>query len=471
MSLTKKLASNTLAQLGGKAALAVFGLIEFALITRYLGQTDYGLFATVYGFLMIFGILVDLGLQMTTTVLLSEPDADESKILSNALTIRLVASVIFLGAAPLVGLLFPYPTVVRLGIAVAAIGFVFASLTSTLTSLFQKYLITHRLVLAELAGKIFYIVMLFVVIRVNAGLIGVIGATATATIATFLILFMLSRRRAALRLAFDRDVWKTIFITTWPIAATIALNLIYFKGDVVILSIFRSPAEVGLYSAPYKLLEVLINICYLVLGLILPILSVSAKAVDYARVRSITQRVFDAISITVIPIVVGSYVVATPLMRLIAGDDFAASGEIFPILILATGIVCVAALFGYVVVALRIQRRMIPWYALNAAISLGAYLFFIPKFGMFAAAWITVASEAFILCTALYTLGRELHFFPTAHYAVKALFASSIMILALVLLPSLHVVLQIVVGVGAYAITLWISRGIPPQLRQLLTRS
>ena len=94
MNEMKKIAHNTLIQVLGKALTISFALVGFGLITRYLGQEGFGYFTTVYAFLTIFGILVDLGLQMTTIKLISDPNNNEGQILSNALTIRLILSVI-----------------------------------------------------------------------------------------------------------------------------------------------------------------------------------------------------------------------------------------------------------------------------------------------------------------------------------------------------------------------------------------
>ena len=141
----------------GKALTIAVALIGFGLMTRYLGQTGYGYFSTVYGFLTIFGILVDMGLQMTATQLISDPRENESQILGNALTIRLLASLVFLAAAPLLVLFFPYPALIKIGVALAAVGFVFSSLTSTLTSHFQKHLVMGKTVIADVLAKVIYL--------------------------------------------------------------------------------------------------------------------------------------------------------------------------------------------------------------------------------------------------------------------------------------------------------------------------
>ncbi|MEK7167505.1 MAG: oligosaccharide flippase family protein, partial [Patescibacteria group bacterium] len=65
----------------------------------------------------------------------------------------------------------------------------------------------------------------------------------------------------------------TIWSTTWPIALSVAITLIYFRADTLIMSFFRSPEEVGLYGAAYRVLETMIQFPYLIMGSILPLLA------------------------------------------------------------------------------------------------------------------------------------------------------------------------------------------------------
>ena len=464
MSLARTIAINTIIQFAGKALVVIIGVLEFAIIARYLGQVGYGNYSTVYGFLAILGILTDMGLQMTTTQLLSDPAQDERKILSNALTLRLVSSLGFLLLAPALILFFPYPPVVKLGVAAAALGFVFASLTATLTSLFQKHLAMGKTVVADVVAKCIFILLLLGVAVFDLGLLGVIWATVASSLLTFGLLLWFALRIMPMRPAFDPAIWKMVLRYTWPLALTIALNLLYFKGDIVILSLYRSQTEVGLYGAPYKILGVLINAIYLFLGLILPLLSAAAAVRDTQRFKTVVQAVFDLLMLLAAPMVVGALLLGQPLLVLVAGNEFAISGEIFKILILATAIIFIAALFGYAVVALQQQRQMIKFYALNAVISLALYFWLIPTYSYWAAAWITVGSEALILLTAGWVLYVHTRFIPNLTVSGKALLGSLGMGAALQFAPDMPVLLAIVLGASVYLAAIWLLRAIPRHL-------
>ena len=270
-------------------------------------------------------------------------------------------------------------------------------------------------------------------------------------------------KQVLLKPSFDFLVWKKILNKTWPIAATIALNLIYFKGDIFIMSLIRTQAEVGLYGAPYRILEVLINGVYLFLGLILPLLAAAVAVKNFDRLKIIIQSTFDFLIILTVPMIIGGFFLGRPIMILMAGSDFTISGEIIKILLLATGGIFIAGLFGYVVVALDKQRQMIKFYALNALLSVAGYWYFIAQYGYWGAAWMTVFTEAFILITAAYVMNKAINFLPKPKLLAKSIVAGLVMAIPLYVFPNLILPLAIFMGILVYFAALYLLKGFDKQ--------
>jgi len=280
----------------------------------------------------------------------------------------------------------------------------------------------------------------------------------------FCLLFYFARKTISIKFNWNPAIQKLILKTTWPLALTIALNLVYFKGDIFIMSLISTQAEVGLYGAPYRMLEVLINLAYLFLGLILPILAAAAAVADRQKMVSIIQSVFDFLITMIIPMIVGGYFLSVPIMTLLAGNDFAISGQIMSILLLAVGSIFLAGLFGYAIVALGIQKKMIKFYAINAIISVIGYLIFIPRYSYWGAAWMTVFTELFILISAAYMIRKQLQFFPRFQIAQKALVASLAMAAYLFLLGPINLFFALFSATAFYFIILYLIKGFDTRL-------
>jgi stage V sporulation protein B len=75
-------------------------------------------------------------------------------------------------------------------------------------------------------------------------------------------------------------------------------------------------------------------------------------------------------------------------------------------------------------VALDAQKDMLPWYIWTAILAVAGYVIFIPRYGMWAAAWLTVGSEVVILVGNIIVVARRAAMQLDWSVATKALAAS-----------------------------------------------
>lgn len=451
MSLTRKIAGNTAVQVAGKFVGNVLGIITVGVMTRSLGADGYGAFTTAVSFLQFFGILVDFGLTLTMTRMIADPRHDENRVASNIFTLRLVSGVVFFGLAPVIALAFPYSPEVKTAIAIGALSFFAMAASQVLTGIFQKHLATGRAAIADVAGRAVLLLGAIHAAWQGNGLIAFIIAFVIANAVQFAIAFAGARRFAAVRIAFDWPLWREIIRESWPIGVSIAFNLIYLKGDVIILSLTRTQTEVGLYGAAYKVLDVITVIPMIFMGLVLPLLSNAWSAGRQDEFRRKLTKAFDALSLGALPLALGTLPVARDLMALVAGREFAPSGGYLSVLMLAGAAVFWSALFGHAIVALGMQRKMIAAYAIDAALSLALYAWAVPRYGGVGAAWVTVFAEGFIMVVTAWAVIAKLRAAPPLRTFTKALVASVIMTLIVAALAPVNVLVRIGIGMLVYA--------------------
>ncbi len=427
MALAGKIAANTVIQVATKVMSTGLSLIAMAMITRYLGQYGFGQFTTAVTFVTFFSIAADLGLTLVTTQLISRPGADLDKVMGNLFSFRLVTAVIIIALAPLVVLFFPYEMVVKQGVAIAAVAFFFVIMTQIFVSLFQRELRTDRIAVAEFIGRIVVLGATAGAIALGWGVPGVLWAMAAANAASFLFHYIYARAYVRLRWCYDPAIWRDIMSRSWPLIITIVMNLVYLKTDTLLLSLLKTQEEVGLYGAAYRVIDVLVTVPFMIGGTVLPVFAARWLAGDRESFRRVWQKVFEASIIIAAPLVAGGFVLATPIMRLVAGEDFTASGPILSVLIFAVGCVFMSAFFSYTMISFDRQRKMIPAYIITAVLSLVLYLVLIPRFSYIAAAGITVFSELLISLLAWRLVRREGALRLRGRVALTALAAAAIM--------------------------------------------
>ncbi len=407
MSLKLSIAKNTLIHTLGKFSGSALGLFIIGLLTRYLGPEGYGYYTTVFSYLFFFSTIGDLGLYLVSVNELGRDNLDQKRFYSNIFTMRFFSSLFFMFLAGVLIFLFPYDQEIKNGTLIIAIPVFLMMLDQILVALFQQQLKTKYPALAEICGKIIILALTLIVIRSQAGFLTVLLTVVAGTAVHFLINFYFARKILSFSFAFDKNIWRDTFKKVWPVATYMVFSMIYFKADTIILSLYRPQSEVGIYGAPYKILEVLIAFPAIFMGLVSPYLSRAWSLKNQIEFQNFFQKAFDFLSLIVCPMVLGTIILANPLIMLIAGDKFIASAGILRILIVATGIIFWAHLSTFAVVAVNRQKTMMKYYVVAALSALSLYFIFIPRYSYWAAALITVFVEAFILVASWANVRQE----------------------------------------------------------------
>ena len=460
MSVTRKIARNTIVQMGAKVISTILGLITIGLLTRYLGQEGFGHYSTIMGFLQFFGIMVDFGLTLTTAQMMSDPRYQEEKVFANILSLRVISATLFLGLAPLVSLLFPYEPFVKSGIAFMTLSFFFISLVQVFLGFYQKHLQLKYVAAAEIGGRIFLFAAVLVALWLDYGLFGMLAAIMLSNAVQVIMLWLPAKKFTPIKFEIDRAMYKAIFVTTWPIALSIGLSLIYVKSDIIILSLYRPAWEVGLYGAAYKVLDVLMVFPFLFAGMLLPLMTTFWKLNDISAFKRLFQQGFDTMILTAIPLVVGTYFVGHDVMALVAGEEFRAAGTLLQLLILGLFFIFFQAMFSHAIVAIDKQKSTIFAYAITAAIGLSGYFILIPSMGALGAAITTVVTEGIVACLVVFMTIKFTGLRPNMTRLKAALLSSAGMTALLWLTTDWHVLLRVIIAVVAYGALLFLTKGI-----------
>jgi len=399
MSTANKIFTNTLWQVVIRAGNILIGVFSLALITRMLGQAGFGYYTTIFAFVQIFAILADLGLYMAMLREISavKDRCSENTIINNIFTIRLISSIAMLILIPVVVQFFPYDQIVKTGAIFFMGTFFFQSLITTLTAVFSKKLDMAKVALVDLVNKLLYAGFLGYLFIYGFSLNSILWGNALTMGLSFILLLFLLRKYTTLSLAWDFKYWHIVWQRSWPLAITVVLNLLYFKADTLILSAYRSPEEVGIYGAPYRVLEVMATFPHMFMSLVMPILTASWVAKKMKELMDNFQHSFNFFSIIAVAMLFTTWLISKPLMIKLAGPAFAASGPLLDILIVATVGIFFGTLFIYLIVAMDAQKQMIKYFLWSAIIALIGYFIFIPTYSYWGAAYMTLVVEWLIV--------------------------------------------------------------------------
>jgi len=457
--MINQLGQNTLTQLLGKIISTLIGLVVVALMTRGLGRDNFGAYTTVVTFLQFFGILTDFGLNMTVARELGSQRLAPDRLLGNLLSFRTITSGIAYVLAPTVAWLI-YPSDIAWGISLTSLAFFLSSLSQSFNAVFQSELKSGKLVWGDLSGRLVLLLGTINAVIYTWPLTGYLTLLVLANATSAAVVLRQTQKLLPYHWQLDRVVWQELWSVTWPVALTIALNLIYFKTDTIILSLFRSRGEVGLYGAAYKVLEVLLAVPAIIGGLVLPLAARYRSRQQTDKIKNLFHGSFDALLAGGLAIIVVCWLIGVPMMTTLAGADFAQSGLVLGILSLATAFIFLGNAAGYFIFALDKQKTTIPLYTIAAVAAVTCYLWLIPRFGMWAAAWTTVGVEGFMTLGSLLIL-KHYGLTPSASRLPKILLATFILGLGIKLIPWWW--LGLIISGLFYLLALWLLKLLPQE--------
>lgn len=483
MSYTRRVAYNTSIQIVGKVLTTVISLFLVAALTRYLGVTAYGQYTTIFAFSQFFGVFADFGFFWFMVREISKPEADQEKIVGNVLTFRTLLAFVVFGLSFLIGAFIPQYHDIRWGIAIIAGATFWQILNGTYVGIFQNRLRMDKAALTDVVGRGVILATVLFLIHRGTDLNQILWAYFLGNFINFALSALLGRVYVRYRPMFDFSYWREILRETLPIFLVSILSLISFKIDTVMLSLLKSPTDVGIYGPPYKVVEILILIPSIFMGNVFPILTAYIYGKD-GRLNSAFQKSFDFLVIAAVPIVSGVILTAPRIINLVAGKEFTSAHTIAPvfgvpatsalalqILVVAVGLSYLSFLFNYTVIALGKQAKLIWPNVVFVLFNVGLNLVLIPKFSYIGAALVTVLTEIIVVLLYWFVMHRYIDLKIRFSTLLKALVAGIILGLALYWLRFLSLWFLVPIGIFLYFAVLVGLRGISKEMLLTLIRS
>lgn len=479
--------------------MAFLAVVTVKIVTNYLSVEGYGEYALIYEFLAFFSIAADMGL---FTIAVREMAKDEDKIpkiLGNVLTLRTILIGIMMVVATATVFLIPKyeDTRIPLGVAIATLSVFFTILNGTITSVLQTKLKMHISSLAQIAGKVVMVgYMLYIVLvafpRVGTGNIpsdigfyhlliaGVIG-----NLAMILITQHYVKKITPIRYQLDWQICKEVFIKALPYGIALILNTVYFRIDSILISFIRGQEEVGIYAVAMRVLEAFAIIPLYFMNSVLPVLTKSLKE-KTDKYKLIIRYSFDFLTALSMPLLVGAYVLAYPIIFIVSSPEFLSrmdegfygSDIALQFLMFALVFQFMNTLFAFILLAVNKQSRILYINAACVLFNLIGNIIVIPYFGFRGAAVTSVLSELFILiltaAVAYKYLKYKLNFITTFKIIISALLMGVavhyLQPLSYTLFQNAGVLLLVPVGAVIYGALLFLTKAVDKDMLKLLRK-
>lgn len=257
---------------------------------------------------------------------------------------------------------------------------------------------------------------------------------------------------------FSSSLIGPILKDAWPFAVIGALGILLTNTDILIISWMRSAAEVGVYSAVIRIVQVIYIIPAIVQTATLPAFSRLAQK-DDARFRMGFERTLGFIFLASMPLALGGAILGTQIMGFVFGATYLSGGMALKILMLSMIFDFPASVIAAAVFAYSHQKSLIISSAIAGVANVAFDLLLIPRFGITGSAFATLGAQ--ILSNwYLWHMMNSINPFTVFGRIKKIMAASGIMGIATIIFMVLHLNLLLVIALAAavYFVILWALR-------------
>jgi len=425
VNLAQKVLLNTSALTLGRITLAASGLVGVAISTRYLGAETYGSLAIATVFISLAMLATDLGIYTIATREIARDRTQEQRVLRNVLGMALVltAGAIVLS---LVAMLILYGgedrDLVRLGILILLAQMMIAPPAGNAAAYLNTQQRAVPLMVGAVAGSTIFLLAVGAAVIFDWGFAGIAAAQAIGAVVGGLLPVAAARPALRLQVEFDLALWRKLIGWALPQGGIIILGTLYFRIDLVLLSLLRSDAEVALYAAAYKVVEVLTVLPLLFMFTLFPELARTTPRSP--RLKEIVQIASTAMQLLALPVAVYFMVFAEPVIEIVGGPEFADAAPVLRILMISAALVFPATVFFNALVALGRQKTLF-WFLLAVlAVNIPLNFVLIPVAGAQGAAISVAISELAALLLVL-RIFRGVGDLPRVHRPLASLLATA----------------------------------------------
>ena len=423
--------------------------LAFVYLARILGVTNFGILEFAGSVLAYVLLIADGGLEMWGTreaAVARDVPALAGRILPLRLLLASFSFLVLVAVVPLFPH-YPYLRAVLLvyGLSVFAAA---ANLKWLFTGQHKMTGVARGLVIAQAL----FAVLVVVFVHKPGALLWVPVFRLVSDSASAVYFAQWYRRdygHAALNLTIREA--SAVLKPALTIGASLAMGLLNYNFDSVLLGFLRGPKIVGWYNAAYKLQLVGISVALSYFAGLFPVLSRTyvASRDEFRRVVRGTVELWLA---SVVPLVVAGTFLADPIIRFLYGPAYASSAAPFRILVWSAALVVLRWVYMDSLRATGHQNLDLRCAITSASLNVGLNVLLIPRFGMIGAASATVFADLVWFVMSYYYFRRAVLSDEPLQRLAGPLVGGTAMCIVLWFARPLHWPLQLLFSLAVYLV-------------------
>ena len=255
-------------------------------------------------------------------------------------------------------------------------------------------------------SNILKIPLVWGLISFEPGLSSVIFALIAAElISLFTAAYFIQRSFNIFPVTWSLNILPFLFKHAWPLAVISILSVLYFRVDTIMLEVMKGERVVGIYSAAYKVVELLIVIPGTICIVTLPGLAVTYMN-NIQAFRKSSRNTLALLGTTGAILGLFIYLFSTQIILFFYGSEFSNSIKSLSVLSGTIFFLFMNGFMAYIMIAMNKEMNVVGILILSTIINIIFNYFLIPQYSHVGAAISTLISEIFMILMYLVVICR-----------------------------------------------------------------
>jgi O-antigen/teichoic acid export membrane protein len=460
--LARRIAGSASILVGRQAVVQVMTAVSTAVVARALSANQFGVLASAMAVFYLALAASDFGFGFVLARDLAVA-TDRGALFRAALRVELLWSAVLavamvaLGLSGLAASNGAKPVIVVLALGVLAAGFSGGR---------QVFLVDYRtrvLAIIDISTNALTVAATIIAVLLGAGPAGVAAATVAGVALNAAIVLTL-----ALRLVGPaRDLTRTqrasaaFLRRAVPFGLASFMTSVYFTIDLALLGWLVAGQRLGDYAAATKVLSLLVVVPGLLMNAAVP--GLSGAVGDRARTTALASRLAHWMAATGLPVCVAAAIFAPQVITIAFGSQYGGAVTLTRVLVLAAVLTLASNIVGNILGAAGVVRPLLIQNSVAVVFNVAGNVILVPRYGVMASAWLTVATELLVLSAAAVVVRHRVDLRQTARATLRPSLAVGISAaVALLLLP--YPLIAILAATATFAAAVALLRAWPVEL-------
>jgi O-antigen/teichoic acid export membrane protein len=391
----KKYIANTGWLVFGRGITLVISFFVAAYVARYLGPTNYGTLSYAVGFIGLFSFIANLGIdQVLYRELIKYPDQQE-KLLGSSLIIKVIAGACAYVFVTIATFAVDRDWFVSSLIMIIGISFVLQPF-QIINYYYQSKVAAKKTIIAQIAVVVILSIIKIMLVMSSRGIyyFSAIFVLEQLLYATFFI--SLYRKSGNIfKWKFDAPIAKVILKDSWPYMIAGAFALIYTRIDQIMIKHLIDATSVGIYDAAVRVAEVWYFVPGAIVSSVFPAIVMSRQSTDGSYERRLLHF-FVIITGIALVFALPIHFLSGTIIGLLYGSKYVGAEGVLSIYVWGGIGYSLAVAVTQYLSAENYRKAIFVSSFSGMAVNVLLNIVWIPKYGIYGAAWATLIAYSII---------------------------------------------------------------------------